>query len=169
MRKLNHEKLLNTLDKLKGCILIVEGMKDEKALKSLGLKSIIKISGKPLIRVVHEVENEIKRGKRKKDVIILTDFDSKGRKIAARLRYLLQKYKIHPNSRLRGEVMKLGWNKIEDMNNLRFEQPAQQALTGGDDHVKIGTDINKIHDKGSHKGKRRSRKTRHNRSDIWSD
>jgi len=165
MKKIDYEKLLNTLDKLKGCILIVEGKKDEKALKSLGLKNIIKISGKPLIRVVDEIE----KSKRNKDVIILTDFDSKGRRIAARLRYLLQRYRIHPNSRLRSEVMKLGWNKIEDMNGLRFEQPVQQALVGGDDYVKTGSDINKVHDKGSHKGKRCGGKTRHNRSDIWSD
>lgn len=172
MKKIDYEKLLNTLDKLKGCTLIVEGMKDEKALKSLGLKNIVRISGKPLIRVVQEVENKVEKKKAKKDVIILTDFDSKGRKLAARLRHLLQRYKIHPNSRLRGEVMKLGWNKIEDMNGIVLEElirPAQQVMTGGDDHVKTGTNINKVHDKGSHKGKRRGRKTRHNRSDIWSD
>lgn len=167
MKRIDAEKLLNTLDKLKGCILIVEGIKDEKALKTLGLKNIVRISGKPLIRVADEIVSDIRKGS--KEVIILTDFDSKGRKMASRLTRLLQAHRIHPNSRLRSEVMKLGWNRIEDMNGLRFEQPVMQALTGGDDHVKTGTNINKVHDKGKDKGERRSRKTRHNRGGIRSD
>lgn len=178
MKKLNYERFLSTVDKLKGNVLIVEGLKDEKALKSLGLKNIVRISGKPLIRVVQEVES-----KKTKDVIVLTDFDSKGRKLAARLTCLLQKYRIHPNSRLRSEFMKLGWNRIEDMNGLRFEQPAQVPLKGvgtisgwdagfhigGDDHVEIGSNFDKVHDKGSHKSERRGGKARHNRSDIRAD
>lgn len=167
MRKADRETFLNTMEKIKGNILIVEGLKDEKALKSLGLKNIVRISGKPLIKVVEDVASKIQRSKIH-EVIILTDFDSEGRKLAARLTYLLQKYKIHPNSRLRREFMKLGYGRIEDMNGIGSNQPLE-ALTGGDAYVKTSTDINKIHDKGPHKGKRRGRKARHNRSGVRSD
>lgn len=172
MKRIDKEKLLNTLNKLKDCILIVEGLKDEKALKTLGLKDIVRISGKSLIKVIENVK-EIKETKRTKgidDVIILTDFDSKGRKLAARLTRLLQSYRIHPNQRLRSEVMKLGWNKIEDMNGLRFDNPEESGFhIGGDDHVKVSTNINKVHDKSAYKSERRSRKTRYNRSSLRSD
>lgn len=173
MKKLDKEKFLKIIGELQGNVLIVEGLKDEKALKSLGLKNIVRISGKALIRVVQEIEKSRNYKSTDHDIIILTDFDSEGKKLAARLTCLLQRYRIHPNMRLRREVMKLGWNKIEDMNGVGFVQPAGhnagQVSIGGDDHVKISTNINKIYDKGTHKSERRSGKTRHNRSGIRSD
>jgi 5S rRNA maturation endonuclease (ribonuclease M5) len=173
MKKLDKERFLKIIGELQGNVLIVEGLKDEKTLKSLGLKNIVRISGKALIRVAQKIEKSWNHKATNHDVIILTDFDSKGKKLAARLTCLLQRYKIHPNMRLRGEVMKLGFNKIEDMYGVGFVQPAGynagQVSIGGDDHVKISTNINKIHDKGTHKSERRSRKTRYNRSSIRSD
>ncbi|MFC2143889.1 hypothetical protein ACFLQO_00800 [Candidatus Aenigmatarchaeota archaeon] len=59
---------------------------------------------------------------------------------------------------------------IVDMNELRFDNPEESGFhIGGDDHVKVSTNINKVHDKSAYKSERRSRKTRYNRSGLRPD
>jgi len=153
----SYENFINILDELKDNILIVEGKKDFKALKSLGMRCIIAINSKPLIEVVHRV---LKLCDHRKEVIILTDFDEEGKRIAARLEFLLRRYRVHPNSRLRCKVMNLGINKIEDLKNWNKEV---------DIYVKISSYFNKISHKGKNKGKGCGRKTGHNRCNIRSN
>ena len=85
-RGMTGEEIVELLKELEDKTLIVEGKRDKKALKSLGLKNIITIEGKPLYKVVEIVSA-------RKEVVILTDFDKKGREIGKRLRHLLQKHK----------------------------------------------------------------------------
>lgn len=142
------EKLKEILIDLEDKLLIVEGKKDKKALKSLGLKNIIAIEGRPLYEVVENI-------KTRKEIVILTDFDKKGRYIEKKLRYLLQKYRKRINSRLRGKIMSLGKNQIEDLANLN----SQIGFKEVDVHVKIGADIDKVSDKSANKRKRSNRET----------
>ncbi|NIO21494.1 MAG: toprim domain-containing protein [Candidatus Aenigmarchaeota archaeon] len=142
------EKLRELLDDLSDKLLIVEGKNDKKALKSLGLKNIIAIDGRPLYEVVENIETD-------KEIVILTDFDKKGREIGKRLKYLLQKHKKRINSKLRGKTMSLGKNQIEDLANLN----SQIAFKEVDIHVKTRANINKISDKGTNKRKRGNRET----------
>jgi len=150
------QKIVGIIEELKGNITIVEGKKDKFALKALGLSNIVAINGRPLIQVVQKLYKEQKHTKNKK-MVILTDFDKKGREIAAKLKHLLQRYKIPVSSRLRNKMMKFGKNKIEDFRNLNR----------GDNHGKISANFNKVHNKSSYKSKRCYREARCYWSYIW--
>jgi 5S rRNA maturation endonuclease (ribonuclease M5) len=144
-KHIDEEKLEIILKNLRETAIIVEGKWDEKALKSLGLKDIIAINGRPLYQIA-EIANT------KKDLVILTDFDKKGRQIEKKLRYLLQKRGKQPNLKLRWKVMTLGKNKIEDFGVLRT--PGNISFGEDDFHVKTCANLDKI------RGKSRDRCTR---------
>jgi 5S rRNA maturation endonuclease (ribonuclease M5) len=142
---INLEKFGKILNELGERIVIVEGRKDKEALKSLGLKNIIAINGRPLHKVTEILL------KTRKEIVILTDFDRKGREINSKLRYLLQRYRKKINSRLRGNVMNLGKNKIEDLNSLSLKEV--------DVHVKTRSNFNKIRYSSANKRKGSHRET----------
>lgn len=150
-QEIDEEEIIEILGELEDRLVLVEGKNDKKALKSLGLKNIIAINGRPLYEVA-EIASKAKR-----EIVILTDFDKKGREIEKRLRSLLQTQGKHPNSRLRGKVMSLGKNKIEDLGNL--DSPNSRAFKEADAHVKISADFNKIRDKGGNRRTRSNRET----------
>ncbi len=150
-KAVDEEKLEKILRDLEDKVVVVEGKRDEKALKSLGVKNIIAINGRPLYRVA-EIASESE-----KEIVILTDFDKEGRAIEKRLKNLLQARGKHPNSKLRWKVMNLGKNKIEDFGNL--DSPNPHPFKEVDVHVKIGANVNKIRDKGGNRRKRSNRET----------
>jgi len=79
-------------------IIIVEGKKDQKALKQLKINSItIK---KPLYQLIEEITEKYT------SCIILTDLDSKGKKLYGILKNNLEKYKIKVNNKFRIFLMK---------------------------------------------------------------
>ena len=61
-----------------GKLIIVEGMKDKKALEAFGIKNIVTLN-KPLHQVIDDV------AEKSKDVIILTDLDKTGRQLFGKL------------------------------------------------------------------------------------
>lgn len=142
-RRIDQEKLENVLKELEGKLVIVEGKKDKKALKSLGVKDIIAINGRPLYEVADSLL------KTEKEIVILTDFDKKGRQIEMNLKDLLKTHGKKTNSKLRWKVMSLGKNKIEDFGNMR----SPYSFKEDDFHVKISTNFDKIRDKGKHRRK----------------
>ncbi|MBI4020427.1 MAG: hypothetical protein HY367_03780 [Candidatus Aenigmarchaeota archaeon] len=132
------------IDELKETTAIVEGVRDERALKTLGINKIVRISGKPLVTVVEQIACSGEPSK----VVILTDFDRKGRAIAARLRALLELRRIPVDMRLRNMLMQYGKGRIEDFNGI-----ARFAYIGeGDGHGEACADFNKVHNKSAHKG-----------------
>lgn len=145
-KHMDEEKMENIIKDLTDQVIIVEGKRDKKALKSLGLKDIIAINGRPLYEVAEIASNT------KKEVVILTDFDKKGRQIEKKLRDLLQKHGKQSNSKLRWKVMALGKNKIEDFGVLHT--PDNISFEEDDFHVKTCTNFNKI------LGKSRDRRAR---------
>ena len=142
------EILLKDLDEHK---LIVEGSHDEKALKSLGLKDIIAINGKPLYEIAEIASNS------EKPIVILTDFDEKGRYLEKKLRILLQKRKTKFNSNLRWKLMQMGKNKIEDFGTLNTSSVI--SLGEDDFHVKTRTNIDKVCGKSGNRCSGSNRKT----------
>ena len=126
---------------------IVEGMRDSRALKSLGVKNIILLDGRPLTELALHVSKSYhsRDPQEKREVVILTDFDSEGEKLAARLGFLLSKYKIMVNTRVRRKFMQFGKNRIEDFKE-------------GDIHGKVGSNFNKVRDNRLHKSQWRSGK-----------
>jgi len=145
LKGVNGEELRRYLQELEGRLVIVEGKKDSKSLKSLGVKNIMQLGGKPLaeftfhVSKLHMSTNEPEV----REVVILTDFDSEGRKLAARLEYLFEKHKVAVNKRLRRKLMKFGKNRIEDFKE-------------GDIYGKVSSDFNKIRGKGHDKSQRNS-------------
>jgi 5S rRNA maturation endonuclease (ribonuclease M5) len=110
-----HEKesFIKTLEEMKSSAVIVEGKKDEKALKALGLTNIIPLNNTPLAEFVQKItESQIH------EVIILTDFDKEGRKLEKKLDLLLRSHKVKVNRRLRRILMGFGKGRIEDFKNI---------------------------------------------------
>ncbi len=141
-RPLEYEELVEYAAELADKLVIAEGKKDGMALKRLGVKNIILLNGRPLAELaLHVSKSSVTTvgGERKKEVVILTDFDSEGKKLAARLNYLLKKHKVMVNSRIRRKFMKFGKTRIEDLKE-------------GDVHGKVSSNFNKIRDKRAHKG-----------------
>ncbi|HJW97260.1 MAG TPA: toprim domain-containing protein [archaeon] len=179
-RKLETEEIQRVLDGLEDGILIVEGKKDMEALRSLGLENIIPVNSRPIEKVAQDAVSLMEKHK-KREVIVLTDFDRSGRRLASRLRQVLQSRKIHANSRIRSDVMNLGITHIEEMASM----PGLPFLAGGisressvsgipklmerDYYGQTGTDFYKIRGKSLHKGKRDNRKARRDRGDIRAD
>ena len=83
MPKLSDKQILETIqeeiDKLVEfqTLIVVEGKNDKKALKKLGLKNIVTLST-PLYKVVEIIKD--------KEVVILTDFDKKGKELYKKIK-----------------------------------------------------------------------------------
>ena len=96
------EKYLEALERVckeseQGKTIVVEGQRDEKRLRALGVRGhIIKIQGKKLYRLVEE---ELPR-----EVVVLTDFDARGRWYAYRIKYLGERNGIKVNVELRKKL-----------------------------------------------------------------
>jgi 5S rRNA maturation endonuclease (ribonuclease M5) len=189
MRRPDPEKMLEFFGEIGDCLLIVEGKKDAKALNTLGLTNIIAINGKPLIAIAEKLQMlkthadtklaESGDSKGYSDIIILTDFDREGRRIAAKISRLLRARKMHPNQRLRSCIMKFGFSKIEEFKMetiLKMKERTRKARPSGgrfkrrgDVYVKTSSNVNKIRCKGSHKSERCSGKAGYHRSGVWPD
>lgn len=115
------EKILQLLEKLgkeskRGVPIIVEGRKDVSALQRLGVKGEIiltKTSGKSFLDVVGEVDE---RGKR--EVILLMDFDRRGREWTKRLTQHLETMRVKPNSLFWKEFQNLAGREVKDIEGL---------------------------------------------------
>lgn len=113
------KRLLITVEELQnsaeqGIPIIIEGMKDEEALKVLGIKgNFIKVSGSPLkLFEVAEIAAESPK------VIILTDFDGKGSELAKRLSEDIQRLGSHPDLNIRRKIMGITRRYIKDIESL---------------------------------------------------
>jgi len=119
--KEKEEKLLQVLaclaeESAKGIVIIVEGKKDLQALRALGVQGKIitaKTGGKTLLDVISEVE---KAGE--KEIIILFDFDRRGREWTKRVKLHFEKVGITPNLRFWGELAKHARRDVKDIEGL---------------------------------------------------
>jgi 5S rRNA maturation endonuclease (ribonuclease M5) len=113
------KRLLLTLEELQnyaeqGTPILIEGRKDENALKELGVTgNFIKVSGSPL-KLFEVAEIAAKSPK----VIILTDFDNKGSELAKRLSEDIQRLGSHPNLNIRRIIMGITRRFIKDIESL---------------------------------------------------
>jgi len=115
------EKILQLLDRLatelaKGVPIIVEGQNDVNALHALGVQGDVisaKSSGKSFLDVLSEVE---RKGKRQ--VILLMDFDRRGREWTSRLARLLEGMRINPNILFWKQFLGLVGHDVKDIEGL---------------------------------------------------
>ena len=94
------EKIAETLDSLReesarGTLILVEGKKDVEALRNLGVEGpvlMVKTGGKSFLDVISELEKtEVS------EVVLLLDFDRRGRQGTNRLRHSLESVGIKVN------------------------------------------------------------------------
>jgi len=115
------EKILQLLERLgketvKGVPIIVEGKNDVHALQKLDVKGdfiLAKSSGKSFLDTLSEVEK-----KEKQEVILLMDFDKRGKEWTKRLTQHLEKMKIKPNSFFWRELLSLVGREVKDVEGL---------------------------------------------------
>lgn len=119
--KEKEERILQVLEELAqksavGVPILVEGKKDAETLETLTIKGKIilaKSGGKSLFDVISEVEKCNTR-----EVIILLDFDRKGKELTKLLKQNLEKIKVKPNTIFWKKLMKLVGHEIKDIEGL---------------------------------------------------
>jgi 2,5-diamino-6-(ribosylamino)-4(3H)-pyrimidinone 5'-phosphate reductase len=115
------EKILRVLECLaeesaKGTPIIVEGKNDIKALRVLGVEGKIisaKTGGKSILDVVSEVEKSAG-----KEVILLLDFDRRGKEWTKRLKQNLENAKTKINLTFWSKLQKLTGTEVKDVEGL---------------------------------------------------
>jgi 5S rRNA maturation endonuclease (ribonuclease M5) len=115
------EKIYKLLERLeaksqKGILIVVEGKNDIKALSNLGIKGDIisaKSSGKSFLDVLNEIEN-----KARSEVILLFDFDRRGKEWTRRLAICLEGLKIVPNLLFWRSLLCLVGHEVKDIEGL---------------------------------------------------
>ena len=115
------EKVLQLLDRLaresaKGTPIIVEGRKDVNTLRDLTIKGDIisaKTSGKSLLDVLSEVEKLSKH-----EVILLMDFDRRGKEWTKNLTQHFEKMRIKPNLFFWRGLLSLVGRDVRDIEGL---------------------------------------------------
>lgn len=118
--EMNYEKHLEDVEKIleklkllnRECAVIVEGKKDEEALRKLCLNGrIIRIIGS-ISSVCEEISKEYKK------VIILTDWDKKGGDLCRRLKKYLNANSVKYDDRIRAELTEVCKKEIKDVESL---------------------------------------------------
>jgi len=123
-------ELFSTIDEqYEGLLIVVEGKRDEKILRDLGVKArIVKTqSGKPRLEFLEEIASAVGKDGQ---VLILTDFDPEGVDLFRFIERDLELRKIPILKRLRREIRKSmgNWRCIEEMVALfkRRDSPEPQ-------------------------------------------
>jgi 5S rRNA maturation endonuclease (ribonuclease M5) len=125
---------------------VVEGVRDKELLLRFGFKRVVEIGGKRLDEVVEEL-----RAKGAREVVILTDFDQEGRKMAKRLDGLLESHGIKASHWLRRRVSELfRVKKVEELSSIL-------KLTGGDVYGEGVSTCDKVLDQSRFLNRRFSR------------
>ena len=115
------EKILQVLECLaeesaKGTPIIVEGKNDIEALRALGVEGKIisaKTGGKSILDVISEVEKCTA-----KEVIILLDFDRRGKEWTKRLKQNLENAKTKINITFWSRLLALVGTEVKDVEGL---------------------------------------------------
>ena len=119
--KEKEEKILAVLETLaeasaKGTPIVVEGKKDVEALHALGVAGTIltvKTGGKSFLNFVSEIEKL-----NMSEVILLLDFDRRGKEGTKRIKYSLERTKIKPNVKFWRELSVLVRKDIQGIESL---------------------------------------------------
>ena len=100
----------------RGTPIIVEGKKDVETLRTLGVQGQIvtaKTGGKSRLDLISEIETTGNR-----EVILLLDFDRRGKEWTAILRENLEKARIKTNITFRKELLRFAGRELKDIEGL---------------------------------------------------
>lgn len=119
--KEKEEKIQQLLERLieesaRGTPIIVEGKKDIETLRTLGIQGKIvsaKTGGKSRLDVISEVEKTEAH-----EVILLLDFDRRGKEWSKILKEHLERARIRPNLKFWNELQGLVSKEVKDIEGL---------------------------------------------------
>jgi 2,5-diamino-6-(ribosylamino)-4(3H)-pyrimidinone 5'-phosphate reductase len=119
--KEREEKIQQVLARLKeessrGILIIVEGRNDVETLRELGVEGEI-ISAKTGGRTQQDVICELEESGAK-EVIMLLDFDRRGREWTRVLKQRLEKARIKPNLTFWNDLMRFAGREVKDVEGL---------------------------------------------------
>lgn len=100
----------------KGTPIIVEGKKDIQALKALGVEGLIisaKTGGRSFLDVISEIEESGAQ-----EIILLLDFDRRGKELTKNLKQHLEKTKMRLNVAFWRELFSLVGTEVKDVEGL---------------------------------------------------
>lgn len=108
---LNNENIIKNIGTIKDMnyLVIVEGKKDMKTLNNFGINNVVSLKNRPLFEIVENVND--------REVVLLTDLDSEGRKLFNKLRHLLQRRGVKINNILRNNLFRTKLRNIEGLDS----------------------------------------------------
>ncbi len=123
------QKILTELaeESAKGIPIVVEGKKDAQALRSLNVTGpilTVKTGGKSFVQAVQEIEQT-----GASEVILLMDFDRRGKQATSRLKQSLERTSIKTNSTFRRELMAFLGRDIQCVESLTSYMETLQHKT----------------------------------------
>jgi 2,5-diamino-6-(ribosylamino)-4(3H)-pyrimidinone 5'-phosphate reductase len=126
------QKLLQRLatESTKGIPIIVEGPNDEKALRELCISGEI-ISAKTFKSFIHIISAIEEHGQ--KEVILLMDFDRRGREWTRRFVQNLERMRVKPNVLFWNGLLNLAGREIKDIEGLASYMKTLEKKSGLDD------------------------------------
>jgi 5S rRNA maturation endonuclease (ribonuclease M5) len=105
----NKEKIVEELGKIRDKTIIVEGIKDKRALELFGFKEIV-ILKKGIFETCEEIS------KNAKEVVILTDLDSEGKKLYSVIYENLERNNVKVDNKFREFLFReTGLRQIEGL------------------------------------------------------
>jgi len=106
------EQIRELLDEIKRnrLLVVVEGLKDVRALEELGVERIFSLKG-PLFTVVENIAST------EREVVLLTDLDEEGKKLYHSLSVDLQRHGVKINNKLREFLFKTKLRHIEGLTS----------------------------------------------------
>jgi 5S rRNA maturation endonuclease (ribonuclease M5) len=109
----------------KGAAIIVEGMRDERALRALGISGpVIMASRRPALELAEDA------ARRYREIVVLTDWDLKGDEMALKIDKYLRSAGSRPDMDIRSRLKKLVKKEIKDVESLSLYVERMRELNG---------------------------------------
>lgn len=109
----------------KGAAIIVEGLRDERALRSLGVSGpVIMASRRPAIELAEDA------ARRYGAIVVLTDWDLKGDEMALKIEQHLRSAGVRADMEIRSRLKKLVRKEIKDVESLSLYVERMRELYG---------------------------------------
>ena len=112
----------------KGAAIIVEGLRDERALRSLGVSGpVIMASRRPALELAEDA------ARRYGSIVVLTDWDLKGDEMALKIEQHLRSAGVRADMEIRSRLKKLVRKEIKDVESLSLYAERMRELYGNAD------------------------------------
>jgi 5S rRNA maturation endonuclease (ribonuclease M5) len=109
----------------RGAAIIVEGMRDERALRALGISGpVIMASRRSALLLAEDA------ARRYREIVILTDWDLKGDEMAQKIDQYLRMAGVRPDVDIRSRLKKLVKKEIKDVESLSLYVERMRELNG---------------------------------------